>query len=131
MKVYARERYKLWNLIDKFVGKDIWVRCRHYDEGRYICEWFVRILGMANVYGNTTSYYSINKIDACYIDSDEDYVLSPYALSHLQNALKPIPVLVQDIDLVRLPQIDTYTTEEIVDIINQRLRAAGYEDIQQ
>lgn len=115
MKIYStRRKYYKWDL-SKFVGKDVWVKCRQYTEsGTWIADLYVNIVDEPNFYGNTTDFYSIRCIPAWQLGEGATLEVSDID-SYISRLLNhPIIIRKSSIDLQYINGVDIYSTDEVV-----------------
>ena len=115
MKLYSAKRYSIWDEILRFVGKNVWVKCRRFtSSGGFAGEFYLKLLSAGTSYGHDT--YKVYSIDSGYIDSHELYQ-DRFDEDFRENIFTPRTVLADDYDIVRFPNIETYTNDEILEIL--------------
>ena len=127
MKIYAAKRYELWRQIDQFIGKDAWVKCYRFNDSQSCMgEVYIRIYGMADVYGNTRDFYSTTAwLDAWIVEQEHPPRNPEDARATIERILTPRPTRKDNIELKLRPCIEVYDTSDIM------LKVAGtvYEDL--
>ena len=118
MKIYtSNQRYKLWQLIDKYIGKDVWVKCHYFSDGRVSGpDVYANILKDVDIYGK--HYLMVKMIYCGYIDELNGWNIQR---NELEEWLKPRVVPYDELDVVFRPAEETYTDEEMMDFLNSRV----------
>lgn len=123
MKLYSAKRYSIWDEILRFVGKDVWVKCRRFtSSGRFAGEFYLKLLDTGTSYGHDT--YTVYSIDSAYIDEYELYQ-DRFDEDFREKIFTPHTVLAEDYDIVRFPNIETYTNDEILEILGGGTNASA------
>ena len=78
MKIYCSKDHPVWNLIPKFIGKNVWVRCYRYnDTGNFISVDYVKFLSEGTFKYVPTPAYNVCAIPESVVklalEEDDDY----------------------------------------------------------
>lgn len=123
MKLYSAKRYSIWDEILRFVGKDVWVKCNRFtDSGVFAGAFYLKLLDAGTRYGHDT--YTVYAIDSRFIDEYKLYQ-DRFDEDFRKNVFTPRTVLAEDYDIDRFPNIETYTNDEILEILGGGANASA------
>ena len=115
MKIYSARRYKQWNLVPKFMGKDVWVLCRKfYENGSWLGNYYVKFIREDKLWG--IPVYCVSVVSESLVDVQERQ-RDPMDTTSLNNVLREFQVLPDSFDIVAYPEVEALTTDEMLMIL--------------